>query len=82
MFLAVPYKAPNEIVYVNLSNVSVAMPRPGKVNVPGEKKGKTYTSFLLVSYVGNSATLDTLYEWHEFMQDVAPYETAWDPAKV
>jgi len=79
MFVAVPYKSQEEIVYINLDNVAMAQPRFARTGGPGERKGKTYTSFLLISYVGTSAVLETLLEWSEFMEIAAPHESKWDP---
>lgn len=79
MFIAVPYKNSEEIIYINLDNVAMAQPRFAKTGGPGERKGKTYTSFLLISYVGTSPVLETLLEWGTFMEIAAPYESTWDP---
>ena len=79
MFLATPNRTMDEIIYINLENVVMAQPRFAKVGLSGERKGKTYTSFLLTGLVGNSPTLETLLEWSEFVSAVAPFETAWNP---
>lgn len=79
MFIAVPYKSDEELIYINLSNIAMAQPRFARTGGPGEKKGKTYTSFLLISYVGTSAILETLLEWGKWMETIEPFLTAWDP---
>lgn len=78
MFIAVPYKTNEEIVYINLDNVAMAQPRFAKTGGPGERRGKMYTSFMLISFVGASPVLDTLLEWSKFMETVEPYLSEWD----
>ena len=78
MFIVAPYRSDNQLVYINLDNVVMAQPRTGK-GAAGEKRGTTYTSFLLTGLVGNSPTLDTLLEWEKFVSEVTPYETKWQP---
>lgn len=79
MFIEVPYRSQEEIIYINLDNVVMAQPRVGKSSISGERRTKTYTSFLLTGLVGNSPTLDTLLEWEKFVETVAPFDTKWAP---
>lgn len=79
VFISAPYKSDQELVYINMANIALAQPRPGRVGMPGEKKGKTYTSFLMTTHLGPSPTLETLLEWGKFMEIVTPYENIWAP---
>lgn len=79
MFIQVPYKSSEEIIYINLDNVAMAQPRLAKTGGPGERRSKTYTSFMLISFVGASPVLDTLLEWSTFIETVEPHLASWQP---
>lgn len=81
MFIAVPFKNEEELIYINLNNIAMAQPRFAKGGA-GERRGKTYVSFLLISYVGTSAILDTLLEWSKWMETIEPFLSKWDPQGV